>query len=91
MIAPNIAIPIVKPMLFATVKMLERKSARGMIGSAARVSHQTNTVGNQVIDNYIGTDVTGNATPSYSHNSEQGVNVEDGVQNTLVSGNVIGS
>ena len=41
MIAPNIAIPIVKPIAFATLKMRERKSWSGRIGSAARRSCQT--------------------------------------------------
>ena len=40
-IAPNIAIPIAKPIALATLKTLERKSESGRIGSAARVSHQT--------------------------------------------------
>ena len=40
-IAPNIAIPIVKPIAFETVKTLERNSPSGRIGSAARVSHHT--------------------------------------------------
>ena len=42
-IAPNIAIPIVKPIAFATLNTLERKSESGRIGSAARVSHQAKT------------------------------------------------
>ena len=41
MIAPNIAMPIVKPIVFATLKMGERKSWSGRIGSAARRSCQT--------------------------------------------------
>ena len=42
MIAPNIAIPIVKPIAFATSKTRERKSVSGTIGSSARRSCQTN-------------------------------------------------
>src|ERR687884_634905 len=41
-IAPNIAIPIVKPIAFETLNTLERKSESGRIGSAARVPHQKN-------------------------------------------------
>ena len=41
-IAPNIAMPIVKPIAFATSNTLERKSCSGRIGSAARRSCQTN-------------------------------------------------
>ncbi len=62
----------------------------GNTGGGVEVSHTTATVGNQVLKNFIGTDVTGTRAPSYTHNSEQGVHVEDGVQNTLISGNVIG-
>ena len=43
MIAPNIAIPIVKPIAFATLKMGERNSWSGSNGSAARRSCQTKT------------------------------------------------
>ena len=41
MIAPNIAIPMAKPIALATLKMRERKSWSGRIGSAARLSCQT--------------------------------------------------
>ena len=54
------------------------------------LAHHRDTVGNQIIGNFIGTDLTGNRDPSFTHNSEQGMHVEDGVQNTLISGNVIG-
>ena len=46
MIAPNIAIPIVKPIPLASRNVPERKSVRGMIGSAARLSCQTNAASN---------------------------------------------
>ena len=42
-IAPNIAMPIEKPIAFATLNTRERNSDSGMIGSAARVSHQRKT------------------------------------------------
>ena len=42
-IAPNIAIPIVKPIALATLNTRERKRLSGMIGSAARRSCQTNS------------------------------------------------
>jgi hypothetical protein len=42
-IAPNIAIPIVKPIAFETRKTLERNSCSGRIGSSTRVSHQMKT------------------------------------------------
>ena len=42
MIAPNIAIPIVKPIPLASRKVPDRKRVSGMIGSAARRSCQMN-------------------------------------------------
>ena len=42
MIAPNIAIPIAKPIAFATRNTLERNNLSGRIGSAARLSCQMN-------------------------------------------------
>ena len=68
----------------------ERNVISGNVAGGVEVSHTTATVGNQIIGNFIGTDVTGNRAPNYTHNSEQGVHAEDGVQNTLISGNVIG-
>ena len=44
MMAPNIAMPIVNPIAFATLKMRERMSWSGRIGSAARRSHQLNAM-----------------------------------------------
>ena len=42
MIAPNIAMPITKPIALATLNTRERNSFSGMIGSAARRSCQMN-------------------------------------------------
>jgi CSLREA domain-containing protein len=67
----------------------ERNVISGNAGAAVEVSHTTNTVGNRIVNNFIGTDLTGTTVPSYTHNSEQGVHVEDGVQNTVIDGNVI--
>ena len=41
-IAPNIAIPIVKPIAPATLKTRDSKRSSGMMGSVARRSCQTN-------------------------------------------------
>jgi CSLREA domain-containing protein len=62
----------------------------GNAGGGAEVSHTTETVGNVIQGNLIGTNLTGTAVPSFTHNSEQGVHIEDGVQGTLIEGNVIG-
>jgi hypothetical protein len=42
MIAPNIAIPIMKPIPLASRNVPERNNESGMIGSGARLSCQTN-------------------------------------------------
>ena len=53
------------------------------------LSHGTITTGNQVVGNYIGTDLTGTTAPSWTYNDNLGIRIEDGVKNTLVSDNVI--
>ena len=63
----------------------------GNNGSGAEVSHGTSTVGNQILDNRIGTDPTGNAGPAYARNTQANVHIEDGPRDTVVSGNVIGN
>ena len=53
------------------------------------VAHHS-TVGNQVVGElHRHRHHRATGVPAYTHNSEQGVHLEDGVQNTLVSGNVI--
>jgi hypothetical protein len=47
--------------------------------------------GNQVVGNFIGTDVTGKRDPGYSYNDSRGVVVEDGAKSTVVRENVIGN
>src|SRR4029078_2026752 len=59
--------------------------------SGAEISHDTLTVENQIIGNYIGTDPTGNAGPAYAVNGSSGVHIEDGATNNLVAQNVIGN
>lgn len=57
--------------------------------AGVEISHDTLTQQNQVVGNFIGTDVTGNAAPDYTHNSHYGVRLEDGVNHNTVSNNVI--
>jgi hypothetical protein len=59
--------------------------------SGVELSHDTETIQNQVIGNYIGTDPSGNAAPSYAANQGWGVHLEDGVTNNLIAQNVIGN
>ena len=60
--------------------------------SGVEVSHDTTTQNNQIVGNYIGTDVTGTQGPSWaSMGTEHAVRAEDGVQGTIVSDNVLGN
>lgn len=55
------------------------------------ISHSTLTSFNSVIGNCIGTDATCNTATSWSFNRHYGVNLEDGVNNSIVANNVIGN
>ncbi len=59
-------------------------------GNGVEVSHGSTNDNNQVIGNFIGTDVTGNAGPASKFgNGLDGVMVEDGSTNTVVAFNVV--
>jgi len=60
-------------------------------GEGIEISHATLTTGNQVINNLIGTDVTGEVATSETSNAYNGVHLEDRVTNNLVANNVIGN
>jgi CSLREA domain-containing protein len=57
--------------------------------AGVELSHGTATTGNQVVGNYIGTDLTGTRATSWTYNDNLGIRVEDGLKNTLISDNVI--
>ncbi|HKB93849.1 MAG TPA: fibronectin type III domain-containing protein, partial [Gaiellaceae bacterium] len=57
--------------------------------AGVEISHATTTTGNQVIGNYFGTDVTGATAASWTWNGLWGVHIEDGVNHSVVSDNVI--
>jgi titin len=57
--------------------------------AAVEVSHATTTTGNKIVGNYIGTDVSGANAASWTYNSYWGIHLEDGVNNTTVSNNVV--
>jgi CSLREA domain-containing protein len=59
--------------------------------AGVEISHGNETRANQVVGNRIGTDVTGNHAGAYSANGDVGVNIEDGVRENLVAGNIIGN
>lgn len=59
--------------------------------AGVEVSHSVLTVGNLIVGNYIGTDLTGQAGPAYTANSMYGIRIEDAVNDTTISDNVIGN
>jgi len=54
------------------------------------VSHSVFTAGNEILDNKIGTNAAGTASPTYAHNGGNGIQIEDGADQTLVRGNIVG-
>nr|MBA2452327.1 carbohydrate-binding protein [Chloroflexia bacterium] len=58
--------------------------------SGVDVSHGTDTTGNRVVGNFIGTNVAGTGTVTNCFNNRYGLRVKDGVKNNIISDNVIG-
>lgn len=69
----------------------ERNVISGNTANGVEMSHGNNVRGNRVVGNFIGTDVTGSFSASYTVNSNWGIGIEDGVTDTFVSNNVIGN
>jgi CSLREA domain-containing protein len=69
----------------------ERNVVPGNDAEGIEVSHGQATTGNQVLGNYIGTDISGNVATADTRNGWHGVHIEDGPTGTLVAGNVIGN
>jgi CSLREA domain-containing protein len=67
----------------------ERNVISGNNGKGAEISHGADTTQNTVIGNYIGTDVSGTAGPSYAANGNFGVSVKDRVVYNYILHNVI--
>ncbi|HEX9991671.1 MAG TPA: right-handed parallel beta-helix repeat-containing protein [Acidimicrobiales bacterium] len=67
----------------------EHNVISGNDDSGVEVSHTSLTTDNDVIGNYIGTDLTGRAIPGYSANLNIGVYMEDGVTDNVIEQNVI--
>ena len=61
------------------------------VAEGVEVSHSVNTVGNQVLNNKIGTDPSGTSAPAYASNGGAGIRVEDGAHQTVVRGNTVGN
>jgi CSLREA domain-containing protein len=69
----------------------ERNVFSGNSGAGVEVSHGRANSENQVIGNFIGTDVTGKSAPAYARNVEFGIHLEDGVTNNTFAENVVGN
>jgi PKD repeat protein len=69
----------------------EHNVLSGNSANGVEVSHGTDVRRNQIIGNYIGTDLTGSTSASYTVNSNWGIGIEDGVNDTIISNNVIGN
>jgi hypothetical protein len=70
----------------------ERNVISGNLLSGVELSHDTQTVSNRIVGNYIGTGVNGTAAgSSYTANKEWGIHIEDGASNNLVRNNVVGN
>ncbi len=63
----------------------------GNNGTGIEVSHTSATQDNQIIGNYIGTNVTGTSAPSGFGNRSAGINIHDGPRLNVVADNVIGN
>lgn len=57
--------------------------------SGIEVSHAATTTGNRIVGNYFGTDVSGTTAESWTYNLVYGVHLQDEVNHTVVSDNVI--
>jgi CSLREA domain-containing protein len=66
-------------------------SGNGSFSEGIEVSHGVSTRGNEVIDNKVGTNPAGTAGPAYARNGSNGIRVEDGADQTVVQGNVVGN
>ncbi len=72
----------------------QRNVISGNGQNGIEISHPmstTNDYGNQIVGNYVGTDVTGSAAYTYTGNLLNGINVEDGAISTTVADNVVGN
>lgn len=69
----------------------ERNVISGNDAEGVEISHGQRTVGNQVLGNFIGTDVSGAQATAATRNGWHGVHIEDGPVGSIVTGNVIGN
>jgi CSLREA domain-containing protein len=69
----------------------QRNVVSGNDAEGVEVSHGQRTIGNQVVGNFIGTDVTGTRATAATRNGWHGVHVEDGPVDSIVARNVVGN
>ncbi len=69
---------------------LERNVISGNSNIGVEITHELTTTGNQVIGNFIGTDLTGNTSPAFARNTNEGIHIDDGPGATVITDNVIG-
>jgi hypothetical protein len=62
-------------------------SGNGLQG--IEVSHAGNTANNKIVGNFVGTDVSGNASATYTRNLGWGIQLKDRVRNNSVARNII--
>lgn len=68
----------------------ERNVISGNNGEAIEISHNPGTGFNRAIGNFLGTDLTGARTTSWSGNGSWGIQIQDAAQDNYVAHNVIG-
>ena len=69
----------------------ERNVISGNSANGVELSHGNNVRRSRIIGNFVGTDVTGSFSASYTVNSNWGIAMEDGVTDTYVANNVVGN
>ncbi len=70
---------------------LERNVVSGNNLVGIELAHQPDSDRNQIVGNFIGTDLTGNDGPGYAANGGRGINIEDGPSASVITDNVIGN
>jgi CSLREA domain-containing protein len=69
----------------------ERNVVSGNDRQGIEVSHTAGTTQNQIVGNYVGTNVTGTRAPSATNNGGFGIQVKDRALNNVVRDNVVGN
>ena len=73
------------------VEQGERNVISGNNGAGVEISHTGDTTQNEIMGNYIGTNLSGNQAPGFAANGGYGVSLKDRVVNNLVANNVVGN